>query len=101
MSSRYQYSKERKDTKGKRYVETTLISKVEREFGDIYIISKRGDRLDYYAKKYYGDVTDWVVIAQANHLGKGSMNVPEGMQIRIPRANTNFDDNIENLNDGL
>ena len=101
MSKRYQYSKELKDINGKRYMETTINPKIEKELGDIYIISKRGDRLDYYAKKYYGDVSDWVVIAQANNLGKGTLNVPEGRQIRIPRKNVDFDDNIENLNNGL
>lgn len=101
MSNRYQSSAILKDTNGKRYVETTVPPKIEQELGDRYIISKRGDTLDYYAKKYYGNVTDWVVIAQANHLGKGTLNVPPGVQIRIPRNNSDYDAKSENLNDGL
>ena len=101
MSKRYQNSRQRRDPNGKRYVETTINPKIEQELGDLYIISKRGDRLDCYAKKYYDDVTDWVVIAQANNLGKGSLVVPQGIQIRIPKRNTGFDDNVGSLNKGL
>lgn len=101
MSKRYQNSRIRKDKDGKRYVETTINPKIEKEVGDLYIISKRGDRLDHYAKKYYNNVTDWVVIAQANNLGKGTLIVPEGIQIRIPKRNTNFDDIVGLLNSSL
>jgi len=101
MSKRYKRTRVRKDINSKRYLETTINPKMEKELGDIYIISKRGDRLDTYAKKYYDDYTDWVVIAQANNLGKGSLVVPEGIQIRIPKSNTSFDDKVGSLNSGL
>ena len=101
MSDRYRGSKVLKDEVGKRYRETTIYPKIERQLGDIYIISKRGDRLDAYAKKYYGDVTDWVIIAQANHLGKGSLEVPVGVQIRIPLKEEDFDSEVERLNEEL
>jgi len=101
MSERYKYSKTLKDLSGKRYKETTIYPKVEKQLGDIYIISQRGDTLDYYAKKYYGDSTDWVIIAQANNLGKGSLNVEPGLQIRIPLNNDGFDNDVDNLNIGL
>ena len=52
---------------------------------DIYFISRRGDRLDLYANKYYQDASKWRIIATANHLGKGTLAVPPGLQIRIPR----------------
>jgi len=101
MSDRYKSSKIIKDNDGKRYRETTIYPKVEKQLGDIYFMSKRGDRLDGYAKKYYGDSTDWVIIAQANHLGKGSMEVPAGIQIRIPLKLEDFDDEVEKLNEEL
>lgn len=51
---------------------------------DTMIISQEGDRLDLLAKEYYGDETFWFVIARANNLGKGSMNIPAGKLIRVP-----------------
>ena len=51
---------------------------------DIYIITRDSDRLDLLAGQYYEDVTLWWVIATANNLGKGTLVVPPGLQIRIP-----------------
>jgi hypothetical protein len=101
MSKRYQHSRLKKDTNGKRHRETTIHPKLEKELGDLYIMSKRGDRLDAYAKKYYNNVSDWVVIAQANKLGKGTMIVPPGIQIRIPKKNTDYDNLVGFVNRGL
>ena len=53
-------------------------------FLTIYIISVFGDTLDGLADKYYQDVTMWVVIAKANHIGHGSMNIEAGTRLRIP-----------------
>lgn len=101
MSKRYENSRLRRDSNGKRYRETTIHPKLEKKLGDLYIMSKRGDRLDYYAKKYYGDVTDWVIIAQANNLGKGTMVVPPGLQIRIPKNNSDYDNLVGLINNNL
>lgn len=51
---------------------------------DTKIVSQEGDRLDLLAKEYYGDPSFWFVIARANNLGKGTLNVPGGKIIRIP-----------------
>jgi nucleoid-associated protein YgaU len=51
---------------------------------DTKILSQEGDRLDLLAKEFYGDESLWFVIAKANDLGKGSLNVPAGKVIRIP-----------------
>lgn len=51
---------------------------------DTRIMSQDGDRLDLLAKEFYGDERLWFVIARANDLGKGSMNVPPGIIIVIP-----------------
>lgn len=48
------------------------------------ILSQEGDRLDILAKEYYGDETLWFVIAKANNLGKGSLDVPPGIILKIP-----------------
>jgi hypothetical protein len=40
--------------------------------------------LDTLAQQFYQDTTLWWVIANANNIGKGSFDVPAGMQIRIP-----------------
>jgi nucleoid-associated protein YgaU len=48
------------------------------------ILSQEGDRLDLLAKEFYGDETLWFIIAKANGLGKGSLNVPAGQVIKIP-----------------
>ena len=52
---------------------------------DNIVLSKPGDRLDLLAKQYYGDETFWFVIAVSNNLGRGSLNVPPGIILRIPR----------------
>lgn len=49
------------------------------------ILSQEGDRLDILAKEYYGDEKLWFVIAKINNLGKGSMDVPAGLVLKIPR----------------
>lgn len=51
---------------------------------DTQILSQEGDRLDILAKEYYDDESLWFVIAKANNLGKGSLDVPAGLIIRIP-----------------
>ena len=36
------------------------------------------------AYEYYNDQSQWWVIAQANHLGKGTLAIKPGIRIRIP-----------------
>jgi hypothetical protein len=50
---------------------------------DIYIQSKETDRMDLLARKYYGDVNLWWIIAHANKI-KGSLFLPKDTQIWIP-----------------
>jgi phage tail protein X len=83
--NRYQNTKQLKSkTTDNRYLSTTIYSEITKNINDIYIISRKGDRLDLLAHQYYGDVTKWSIIARANHLGKGGMDIPSGLQIRIP-----------------
>jgi hypothetical protein len=70
--------------KGKRRYETLYYPKFEKRSSDIYIITKRLDRLDNIANKYYGDPRFWVILAKANKLHAGSIHPPVGVRLRIP-----------------
>ena len=86
MADRYQYTTRTKDklTKNRKF-SSTLYPKIELGDDDIYIITNIGDRLDLLADKYYQDVELWWVIAQANAVGKGSLNITPGTNLRIPQ----------------
>jgi len=63
---------------------TTVYPPIPHSEEDIYIITRDSDRLDLIAGQYYEDVQLWWVIAAANNLGKGTLVVPPGKQLRIP-----------------
>ena len=67
------------------YYRSSFYPKIEKHESDIYVITTFGDRLDSIAYKYYGDTTLWWVIAVANSVGKGSIALDAGLQIRIPQ----------------
>ena len=73
------------DTIKSRRYETVLYPKIPLSADDIYIVTKVNDRLDLVAHEYYGDQRFWKVIARANNLGKGTMVIPEGTELRIPQ----------------
>lgn len=77
--NRYQYTKSELD----RY-QTTRYPSFPKRSTDLYIISREQDRLDLLANEFYKDPRFWWVLARANNLGKGSLDVPMGIQIRIP-----------------
>ena len=83
--NRHKYAKIKKDKTGKRGWTSTILPNIPKSNTDIYIYSKVGDRLDLLANQYYSDVTLWWIIAKANNLGKGSLNISPGTQIRIPQ----------------
>lgn len=51
---------------------------------DIYLIATAGDRYDILAKKFYGDVNLWWIIASANNSTKDNLVINPGDQIRVP-----------------
>lgn len=51
---------------------------------DIYIITRRTDRMDLLAYDYYGDQRYWVIIAKANALNNATIRPPVGTRLRIP-----------------
>ena len=99
MADRYESTNESRDKdKNFRKLDSTLYPKIDLDDNDIYIITNVGDRLDLLASKYYNDVNLWWVIAQANHVGKGTLNVVPGTQLRIPQNLSNIFSDLETIN---
>ena len=63
---------------------STIYPPIPKHEDDIYIITRDSDRLDLLAGQYYEDVTLWWIIASANNIGKGTLVLKPGQQIRIP-----------------
>ena len=84
MLNRYKYTTETTGSYSNRHYETTLMPTIKPNIKDIYIYASSTDRLDLLAQKYYGDARYWWIIGLANNLGKGSVQIPVGKQIRIP-----------------
>ena len=95
---RYDYTKIEKNKFGDRTYSTTLYPEIKKRNDDIYIRSKDGDRLDALAHKYYKNAGLWWIIAQANQLGKGTLVIPSGKQVRIPTDLTDIFADLEKLN---
>lgn len=77
----------KKTEDNKRVRSSTMMPTIEPSTNDIYIITTPGDRLDLLSFRYYGTVSYWWIIAQANtnsNVGKGTMVIPAGLQLRIP-----------------
>jgi hypothetical protein len=80
---RYQHTKPDTATGRKAYA-TSLLIEIPKSYDDRYIFSREGDRLDLLAYEFYQDTRLWFILANANNLGKGSLAVPPGLQLRIP-----------------
>lgn len=79
MIDRYEFTKQ-----ANQKYNTAVFPNFEYRETDYYLFSREGDRLDSLAYQFYQDVSLWWIIANANNLGKGSVAVPPGLQIRIP-----------------
>ena len=83
-TDRYEFIK-RSIIKGKgKVLNTARMPLIPPSPDDRFIFSRIGDRLDNLAFQFYGDPRHWIVLAIANKLGKGSLNVPANIQLRIP-----------------
>lgn len=71
-------------TQGKRRYSTLYYPRFELRSTDIYIVTKKTDRLDLLSNDYYGDVRYWPIIAKANKLHNATLRVPVGIRLRIP-----------------
>ena len=98
MANRYENIEILKTELGKRYKKTIRYPKMEKTTEDKYIISIQGDRLDNLAFKYYEDSRLWWILARANNLGKGDMEIPIGTQLRIPHYYIEIYDEYLKLN---
>ena len=82
----------------RKFTETVVYPVINPSINDIYIITKQGDRLDNLAFKYYEDSRLWWILARANNLGKGDMEIPIGTQLRIPHYYIEIYDEYLKLN---
>jgi len=98
MPNRYDKIEILKTDNGKRYRKTVKYPEMLRTSRDTYIISRQGDRLDNLAYKYYNDSRLWWILARANNLGKGDLEVPIGIQLRIPAEYIKIYDEYIELN---
>lgn len=98
MANRYENIEILRTEFGKRYKKTIRYPKMEKTSEDKYIISIQGDRLDNLAFKYYEDSRLWWILARANNLGKGDMEIPIGTQLRIPHYYIEIYDEYLKLN---
>ena len=66
----------------------------------IYPIVKASDtdRLDLLANKYYGDQTQWWIIATANNINDATFYVEPGIQLRIPMNTNKILSDLQNIN---
>jgi nucleoid-associated protein YgaU len=85
--NRYQDLAITKDSDGRRKFVTTFVPFFDKSDNDIYVITDPSDRLDLLANQFYGDSTAWPIIASANSIGLGSLNIESGKQLRIPDPN--------------
>ena len=93
--NRYESTKTIKNSDLTNKFETVTYPKFERKESDIYIITRKLERLDILASKYYDDARYWWVLARANNLGKGTLSVQPGIQLRIPQNITDIFGELE------
>lgn len=98
MSKRYTYTKIKKNKFGEQVYSSTLYPRIKRSDTDLYIRAVDGDRLDNLAFKYYKNAGLWWIIAQANHIGKGTLKIKAGLQLRIPTDLSEILTELEDLN---
>ena len=82
--NRYRNNLILKDTSGTRYFGTSVSATYTPDSTDTYIRTQEGDRLDTIAYRFYGDVSLWAIIASANSIGHGTLQLESGLQLVIP-----------------
>lgn len=81
----------------KRKLSTVIIAPIPISESDVYIQILGTERLDKLALLFYEDASLWWTIAAANGLGKGTLLVPSGINLRIPNI-TNIQSYINETN---
>jgi len=82
--NRYQGVKTKRDGQGRVLLKTVIYPDIPRTSEDLWVQTDSGDRLDLLAHQYYGNAHYWWILAQANGLGKGTLAIEPGTQLRIP-----------------
>ena len=98
MAKRYEYTRIGRNKSGDEVYKTTMYPTIKRKNDDLFIRSKVGDRLDTLAHKYYKNASLWWIIAQANQIGKGTLVIKPGLQLRIPTDISDVMNELEKLN---
>ena len=98
MISRYDSAKTKKSDKGKQVYQTLTLPNIPELESDTYIITNSTDRLDSLAFKYYGEAKYWWIIAVANNIGRGTMSLQPGIQLRIPANPSTIISELDNAN---
>lgn len=98
MAGRYDNIQTKRDSKGRRYMPPVLYPNIPFSAKDIYVRTGSTDRLDLLAYQFYKNVKYWWIIAHANNLGKGSIAIQEGSQVRIPADPASIQRLFDNLN---
>ena len=98
MAGRYDNIQTKKDDKGRRYMPPVMYPNIPFSAKDVYVRTGPTDRLDLLAYQFYNNVKYWWIIAHANNLGKGSIAIPEGTQVRIPAEPAKIQRLFDDLN---
>jgi nucleoid-associated protein YgaU len=76
-----------KDSNNNSYYDEPLIPTIPTNSDDIFYKSIPGDRLDILSKKFYNDMTLYMIIGRANNI-VGTIFVEVGTILRIPSLNS-------------
>lgn len=99
-TSRYNSTEQREDEDGNRVFKTTIYPDLDGDASEEIIIElEKGRRLDLLANEYLNDPELWWVIAEANNLGRGTLYVEAGQQIRIPTEISRVYTRLRNKNE--
>jgi hypothetical protein len=98
VGKRYDSATVRTDDNGNRIFGSVIYPDVQPQPEDVVITAESGTRLDELAFQYYNDAKLWWIIAVANQLGRGSLEVEAGTRVRIPQGISNVLNEYQRLN---
>lgn len=98
MDSRYNVAKTKRSESGKQVYQSLTLPVISELDSDIYIVTNTTDRLDSLAFRFYGQAKYWWILAIVNNLGKGTIAVEPGIQLRIPANPSTVIAELENSN---
>ncbi len=72
-------------TKNIPYFETPILTETPVEEVPFYYTTRGNQRLDNISNIFYKTPGNWWVLAKANNLADGTVSVPDGTILRIPK----------------